>query len=310
MEELEAEEGRCQINLTDGDAQLMKGTQGIVAGYNTKVVVSPLHSPGKEGPGGLLITAVDVVREPTDHGQLAPLMDQAAAVTGKRVACTLADAGYHSGETLEACDQREQGVVMPEAQEQALRNPYHKDRFSYDPSTDIYTCPEGQMLRFVKGKLTRRTLMRLYRGTPRVCRACPAFGLCTKSRHHGRTLEIGPHDHLLRQHREWMATQEAKELYRKRQGLAEPVFGISKDEHGMRRFLLRDLHNVRAEAALCATAFNLRSLWRARTARRQAQRTLSLLRGFVLRLPLSMVPSSQPHVSSPLLRFGLLPATA
>ena len=60
-----------------------------------------------------------------------------------------------------------------------------------------------------------------------------------------------------------MSTDEAAEAYRRRQGLVEPVFGIIKEQHGGRRFLLRGLGNVSAEWSLLATAFNLKTLWRA-----------------------------------------------
>ena len=59
-----------------------------------------------------------------------------------------------------------------------------------------------------------------------------------------------------------MQTDEAKNLYARRKELSEPTFGILKDQMGARRFLLRGLPNVRAEFALLATAFNLRTLWR------------------------------------------------
>ena len=83
----------------------------------------------------------------------------------------------------------------------------------------------------------------------------------------GRRLEIGPHEFYLRSHREWMATEEAKSLYQKRKELPEPVFGIIKECLAGRRFLLRGIANVQSEAALLATAFNLRTLykiWRTR----------------------------------------------
>ena len=78
----------------------------------------------------------------------------------------------------------------------------------------------------------------------------------------GRALWIGPSDELLRQHRQWMQTHEAKSLYARQKELSEPTFGILKDQLGARRFLLRGLPNVRAEFTLLATAFNLRTLWR------------------------------------------------
>jgi hypothetical protein len=57
-----------------------------------------------------------------------------------------------------------------------------------------------------------------------------------------------------------MATPEAKALYRRRKELPEPAFGIMKEVHAARRLLLRGLRKVRAEWALLATAFNLRTL--------------------------------------------------
>ena len=152
---------------------------------------------------------------------------------------------------------------MPEGQREALKRPYFKDRFDYDEATDSSTCPEGQRLPFRSLHQHKGTgFIRVYRATGAVCRVCPAFGLCTKDRRWGRTLWIGPHDALLRRHRDWMATEEAQALYTRRKQLPEPAFGILKEQMGARRFLLRGLANVRSEFILLATAFNLRSLWR------------------------------------------------
>ncbi len=59
-----------------------------------------------------------------------------------------------------------------------------------------------------------------------------------------------------------MGTETARRLYARRKVLSEPTFGILKEQLAARRFLLRGLANVRAEFALLATAFNLRTLWR------------------------------------------------
>lgn len=262
MEALAKDEGRKQVNLTDGDSNLMKSRQGIVAGYNLEAAVSPLKNSGLEKPGRIL-TAVEVVRDPADHGQLIPVIDQAFQNTGKRADISLADAGFHSGAALAECNQRRQVIVMPEAQQRALQRPYHKDKFIYSPETDSYLCPYGQNLRFIKTKLVRHTLMRVYRGSSAVCRCCPVFGVCTKNKYHGRELQVGENEADLRRHREWMNSGEAKIAYGRRQGLIEPIFGIIKEQMGVRRFLLRGLSNVRAEAAVLATALNLRTLYRA-----------------------------------------------
>ena len=59
-----------------------------------------------------------------------------------------------------------------------------------------------------------------------------------------------------------MSTPAAKAAYNQRKGLIEPMFGILKEQMGIRRFLLRGLANVRSEAGLVATALNLRTLYR------------------------------------------------
>ena len=261
MGKLAGRDGQRQINLTDTDARMMNTTQGFSVSYNAQAMVSP--TVGEAGGSGMLITAAEVTDDPSDQSQLASMMERAEETLGQRAEMTLADAGYHSGSNVEACEERGQRVVIPESQDRALRNPYHKDRFEYDEATDSYLCPEGQMLRFTRIKRTRNTMMRLYRASGAVCRVCPAFGVCTRDARHGRAIEVGPHDAASRRHRAWMSTEEAKLAYRQRKQLVEPVFGIIKEQQQARRFLLRGLANVLAEWSLLATAFNLRTLWRA-----------------------------------------------
>jgi transposase len=258
MEKLETE-GEKRINLTDGDAKLMKGSHGILAGYNMQLVVSPTKIEDSK-TSSLLITAVAAVKNEEDSGQLIPMLEQAEEITGKQADISLADAGYHSGKNLAVCEQRGQKVLMPECQERALKNPYHKEHFIYDANSDNYICPQGQTLRFTRVKRSRNNRVRQYRPSGKICRACCAFGICTTNQNHGRILEIGPYDAALRRHRKLMATQEAKELYKRRQEMPEPVFGIIKEQMGLSRFLTRGWKNVIAESTLIATAFNLRTL--------------------------------------------------
>ena len=143
-----------------------------------------------------------------------------------------------------------------------MKNPYHKDNFIYTIQTDSYTCPEGQVLQFLETRsLGVKKEVRVYGGLGKVCRHCPAFGTCTKSRYRGREVLIGQYDAELRRHRAWMETDEAKTIFKRRKEIIEPVFGIMKEQMGVRRFLLRGLGNVQAEAVTLATAFNLRILY-------------------------------------------------
>ena len=263
MDDLASQKRHKRINLTDPDARLMKGRQGIVAGYNAQAMVSPTETDG--GATGMLVTAVDVVDAANDNALLAPMLEQAEETTGTRAQMTLADAGYFAASHLAECTRRGQQVVVSESRQRFLKDPYHKDRFTYDEHSDSFTCPQGQTLEFVRIQHANGVPLRLYRASGAVCQACPAFGVCTKAREIGRSLAIGPHDAALRRHRAWMSTSAAKEAYGVRKQLVEPVFGIIKEQQGARRFLLRGLVNVAPEWTMLATAFNLRTLcwvWR------------------------------------------------
>jgi len=264
MSRLSRSDGMIKVNLTDEDAKLMKGRSGIVIGYNAQVMVSPLNQ-NKAGRDGMLITAADVVDSAADSGQMVPMLEKAEELTGQRVPVTLADGGYHTAASLEAGERRGQLLVMGERYQASDTNPYFKDRFYYNATSDSYTCPHGHQLPF-RGlrwsRLTGSRSIRVYRASRRVCRTCPAFGVCTKDKHAGRALWISSSDVLLLKHRQWMRSEEARSLYLRRRELCEPTFGILKDQMNSRRFLLRGLANVRAEFILLATAFNLRTMWR------------------------------------------------
>ena len=168
----------------------------------------------------------------------------------------LAEAGYHSGSNLRSAPEEASRTRSADG----AGEPYHKDRFVYDEASDSYRCPR---VHAALGRVIGRRQVRVYRSSAAVCRACPALGVCTTNERHGRALEISPHDAALRRHRAWMSTAEAKQAFRQRKLLIEPVFGIIKEQQQAQRFLLRGLPNVAAEWTLLATAFNLRTLWRA-----------------------------------------------
>ena len=92
MADLGSQNRHKRINLTDKDARLMKGRQGIVAGYNAQAMVSPVKT--NEGGTGMVVTAVDVVDAANDNALLVPMVEQAEETTGTKSQMTLADAGY------------------------------------------------------------------------------------------------------------------------------------------------------------------------------------------------------------------------
>ena len=148
MDDLTSQKRHKRINLTDPDARLMKGRQGIVAGYNAQAMVSPTETDG--GATGMLVTAVDVVDAANDNALMVPMMEQAEETTGTKSQMTLADAGYFAASHLEECARRDQQVVVSESRQRFLKDPYHKDQFTYNEPSDSFTCPQGQTLKFIR----------------------------------------------------------------------------------------------------------------------------------------------------------------
>ena len=94
-------------------------------------------------------------------------------------------------------------------------------------------CPQGRVLPFERIHISSKGAhFRFYRAPGAICRACPAFAVCTKSKD-GRNVSVGPYDAALRRHRAWMATSAAKEAYKLRKQPVEPVFGIIRDYPGL-----------------------------------------------------------------------------
>ena len=78
MEDPAIQEGPQRINLTDKDVRMVKTRHGIVPGYKRQAMVSPLKPD--EGATGVLITAIDLVNEPTDYARLIPMLERAEEI--------------------------------------------------------------------------------------------------------------------------------------------------------------------------------------------------------------------------------------
>lgn len=68
---------------------------------------------------------------------------------------------------------------------------------------------------------------------------------------------------LHRRMRQKLRQPTGRAVYQRRKALIEPVFGVLKEQRGMRRFRLRGLTKVAVEMVLAATAYNLTRLYRA-----------------------------------------------
>ena len=70
-------------------------------------------------------------------------------------------------------------------------------------------------------------------------------------------------DPVHRRMRQRLRSPAGRAIYGLRKALIEPVFGVLKEQRGMRQFRCRGLEKVQIEWSLATTAYNLTRMWRA-----------------------------------------------
>jgi transposase len=88
-----------QYNFTDPESRIMKGTDGMVQGYNAQAAVEPEL---------LLIVGQSVTEAANDKQQLVPMVELIERQSGQRPEAVLADNGYCSEQNLEHLESAEQ----------------------------------------------------------------------------------------------------------------------------------------------------------------------------------------------------------
>jgi transposase len=240
-------EDKKSLNTTDSDCAKIHGRQGSHAGYNAQTVVDEKHG---------LIVSSDVVNENNDLHQFAKQMNNAAQTLGKKPEAGCADAGYSSIKELAKIDNQGIKVIVPSSRQASGKQPGPFDRcnFKYDKDMDIYTCPEGKILRYA-GTDTKKG-SREYCAGAKVCKECRNFGLCTKSRY-GRGVVRKADEELAEKLAVQYEQPQSQKIYDLRKQKAELPFGHIKHNLKVSGFLLRGLAGVKAEMAVLASCFNI-----------------------------------------------------
>ena len=246
--------GLRKVSTTDPESRFMKNKKGrIELSYNPHITVE------RNG----FILANDVSQNASDVEQLKPQVIQTEENLGKlpeRVAWSF-DAGYCGSENIQfLSDQRVDGYI-PDNNEKKVKNPYDKQNFRYDSAVDEYICPENQKILFMGVHLDvqKKRAVRVYKGQE--CLHCRNQRICTKRKNGIRYLKMFPHEVALDSMRIKMKTLEAKETYKLRQQIVEPVFGDIKENKGIRGFITRGIKTVKAEFNIICAAMNMKRIW-------------------------------------------------
>ena len=236
-------EGVREKSLVDPDShQMSVSNKGTDIAYNVQNVVD-----SKEH----IITTTDVVTTPADQTQLYAMAEKTIEeleIPNDESITVLADKGYWRNDDIVKCDNDNRIKAIVAVPKEKGISGFRKSDFIYNPETDEYICPMGNIMKRWKGKTPSYT-------NPRACKNCPNKDKCTKSSK-GRVVHRDEHEEQIN-----AATKrynENYELYKLRQQIAEHPFGTIKRTLGFTYFLTRRLENVKTENFLHVITYNLK----------------------------------------------------
>jgi|SRR5208337_1652002 len=239
------------ISLTDADCRLIKDRHGIEPSYRMQTAVDNKYS---------LIVDYELTNDAVDNNHLSTMSSAAKTALGTEHLTVCADAGYYDTVDLKICEDNDITTYVPvPAQKVPKRtnvptHDYYHDKFLYDPASDTFQCPAGQVLeRYTVHPKSDGRRTYIYRTNG--CRQCSVRPFCTTSPR-GRYVYRWEHEAVLDRLKQRLATRP--DIVKNRKKIIEHVFGTLKSIWDYGAFLLRGLRKVSAEAALMNLTYNMR----------------------------------------------------
>ena len=239
-----------RVSTIDPDASPMqhKSKAASRLGYQTHYVVDG-------GQARVILDALVTSAEVTENLPMLDLLFRSRSRWCLHPRSVTGDAAYGTTEDVAAVEKagiRAYTVLLPDHEKRTSL--FTKNDFLYDAGKDLYMCPKGEVL-CRQGYDHRERSIR-YPARPSACNACPLKVRCTKSST-GRWLRRSYEEEYLERVRGYRESWPYRKAISKRTVWVDPLFGEAKDWHGLRRFRLRGLEKVNAEALMIASARSL-----------------------------------------------------
>src|SRR5712691_7075346 len=176
---------------------------------------------------------------------------------GRKPESVAADTTYGNGEFLQWLAEREITPYMRTRESIHRKNSlfFGPERFTYQPESNRYICPAGQVLNY--GGRNERNRTYAYIGTRKRCGACALKAQCTSGAF--RYLAIHMDEPARQRARELVNTPEFAHAQRQRKKV-EALFAELKNQIGLRRLRLRRIRLVREQYFLSSAAQNIKRL--------------------------------------------------
>jgi len=253
------QDDKLRYNLSDPEAKIMTDKRGVKnPDYNAQ--------NGVDDKFGVL-TAVNVIDNSSDSGQLNPMKEESKKNTGNTHKNTLADCGYPDKNAFDKMekDPTTEYYVPDKTMHSSRNDVYSKWNFQYHEDIDVYFCPQGVKLCFVRiCKDIDGLEYRHYQAED--CSGCPVIDKCRrKSKNddkkiNNRTISVYPQDEAVKRMRKKLDSKDGRKIYQRRMSTVEPLHGDMQKNRGFIQFVLRGIEKVNVEYNLLAIAHNIRKI--------------------------------------------------
>jgi transposase len=240
------------VNMTDTEATFEQKGRALLPVYSA-------HASSTED--GVVVDAF-VHDNPADYEGLPKTVEQIKERFDNSPDCLLADSGYYSRKNLAYLKKECIEGYLPsseqarDAKEMYEPRKYSKDKFTYDDERDVYICPMGKELTYIKTSTSQGN--RLYRR--KSCRDCSVLKECVRGTMPYRLISRSKDEQLMMEMKERMESAEGKAIYGKRKTMIEPPMGHIKKNLRFRQFYLRGRRGAEIEWLMLCIGINIRKI--------------------------------------------------
>ncbi len=274
-------------NLTDNESAKMNTSHGVIQGYTGVAAVDSKHQ---------VIVAAEAHGQGQEHDLLAPTIEQAHRnlnhkKTAQRQAIKItADSGYHNTTALEYLEENKlDGYIAdtgfrsrdPRFHDAKRHKPksrlkpkerFTNEEFKVDIEKKSCICPAGEAmwLQCADAVIGQGHFMK-FQGYQAKCDNCQLRKRCLKSPNQKNARQFSVKLGMTVAHRETSPIErmkrkidspEGRQIYSRRLGTVEPVFGNLCEMIGIKRFSLRGKQKVDGQWKLMAIIHNLLKIHR------------------------------------------------
>jgi len=242
------------ISRTDPDAAIVNRGKPKLS-YQVHRVV--------DGRSEVITATETTVGDVNEAHVMVPLLESHHANTGRGAETVVADSKYGTIDNFLACHDRGLKAHIPDLREASVKRTeklkiFPEEQFQYDPQSDRYRCPAGNLLKPKSLHISRQS--RDYAAPKKVCVACLIREQCTRNKS-GRTIKRHLRQEELDRMREASRSSQAKRDIKTRQHLMERSFARGT-WYGFDRARWRRLWRVRIQEYLVAAIQNIEVLLR------------------------------------------------